>query len=57
MTEIVADEIEFLDSKSSVPHDGGFANAGAPAPAAPQQKPNNDAGNFGPSIPDEEIPF
>ncbi len=55
VTEIVADEIEFLDSKNSVPHDGGFA--GAPAPAAPQQKPNNDAGNFGPSIPDEEIPF
>ena len=52
VTEIVADEIEFLDSKGSAPQAGGF---GAPAPAAPQQPA--DAGSFGPSIPDEEIPF
>ena len=56
VTEIVADEIEFLDSKGSVPNEGGFTGAPAPAQAAPQQKPS-DAGNFGPSIPDEEIPF
>ena len=54
VTEIVADEIEFLDSRSSVQHEGGFG-AGAPAPQ-PQSKPA-DAGSFGPSIPDEEIPF
>ena len=54
--EIVADEIEFLDSRSSVQHEGGFG-AGAPAPQPqPQSKPA-DAGSFGPSIPDEEIPF
>ena len=56
VTEVVADEIEFLDSSSSVQHEGGFG-AGAPAPQPqPQSKPA-DAGSFGPSIPDEEIPF
>lgn len=52
VTEIIADEVEFLDSKGSAPQAGGF---GAPAPAAPQQPA--DAGSFGPSIPEEEIPF
>ena len=53
VTEIVADEVEFLDSRSSAPQSGDF---GAPAPAASQQ-PAGNAGSFGPSIPDEEIPF
>ncbi len=51
VTEIVASEVEFLDSKGSAPQAGGF---GAPAPAAPQSAPVD---GFGPSIPDEEIPF
>jgi single-strand DNA-binding protein len=51
VTEIVANEVEFLDSKGSAPQAGGF---GAPAPAAPQSAPVD---GFGPSIPDEEIPF
>lgn len=52
VTEIVADEVEFLDSRGSAPQTGGF---GAPAPAASQSPV--DAGSFGPSIPEEEIPF
>lgn len=62
VTEVVADEVEFLDSRNSAPHEGGFADASAPA-AAPQQPASSPAGNagnagsFGPSIPDEEIPF
>lgn len=55
VTEIVADEIEFLDSRNSAPHEGGFG--GAPAPQPQQQQKPADAGSFGPSIPDEEIPF
>ncbi len=57
VTEVVADEVEFLDSKGSGAGDasfqqGGFAQ-GAPAP----QQPSGGAGAFGPSIPDEDIPF
>ena len=55
VTEIVADEIEFLDSRNSAQHEGGFG--GAPAPQPQQQQKTADAGSFGPSIPDEEIPF
>ena len=51
VTEIVANEVEFLDSRNAAPQAGGF---GAPAPAAPQSAPVD---GFGPSIPDEEIPF
>jgi single-strand DNA-binding protein len=50
VTEIVANEVEFLDSKGAAPQAGGF---GAPAPAAPAAPSDG----FGPSIPDEEIPF
>ena len=55
VTEIVADEIEFLDSRNSASHEGGFG--GAPAPQQPPQSKPTDVGSFGPSIPDEEIPF
>ena len=51
VTEIVANEVEFLDSKGSAPQAGGF---GAPAPAAPQSAPSD---GFGEPLPDEEIPF
>ena len=51
VTEIVANEVEFLDSKGSAPQTAGF---GAPAPAAPQSAPSD---SFGGPLPDEEIPF
>ena len=55
--EVIADEIEFLDSKNSVQSEGGFPQGGfSSAPAANAQQPEGD-GVFGPSIPDEEIPF
>ena len=54
VTEIVADEVEFLDSRSAAPQAGGF---GAPAPAAAPQQPAGDTGALGPNLSDEEIPF
>ena len=57
VTEVIADDIEFLDSKNA-PHEGGFGAAPMPeplAPSAPAQKPAS--GGFGPDISDEEIPF
>lgn len=55
VTEIIADEVEFLDSKNSVSQPGEYG-APASAPAARPQQPGN-ADSFGSSIPDEEIPF
>lgn len=55
VTEVIADEIEFLDSKSQGAHEGGFQPAAAPS--APQAQPAAGSNSFGPSIPDEEIPF
>ena len=55
VTEVVANEIEFLDSKSSAPHEGG---SGQPAPMQQAPAGNTPASNsFGPSVPDEDIPF
>ena len=56
VTEIVADEVEFLDSKNSVSQPGEYGTPAA-APAARPQQPAGNAGSFGSSIPDEEIPF
>lgn len=58
ITEVVAEEVEFLDSKNSA--QGGYgapmgappAQPGAPAPASPQ-----GGQGFGPAIAEEEIPF
>lgn len=55
VTEVIADDVEFLDSKNSAGGDGSFQQGGYPK-AAPQQ-PVGGASSFGPSIPDEEIPF
>ena len=52
--EVVADEIEFLDSRNSSSGGGGGFS---PAPQASAPQPDGDAGVFGPPIPDEEIPF
>lgn len=58
VTEVVANEIEFMGSKPQ--HEGGYQPAAAPqhaAPAAPAAPAAGGASSFGPSIPDEEIPF
>lgn len=55
VTEVVADDVEFLDSKNSAGGDGSFQQGGYSKPA-PQQ-PAGGASSFGPSLPDEEIPF
>ena len=49
VTEVVANEIEFMGAKPQ-------REAGQAAPAA-QAAPADGAASFGPSIPDEEIPF
>ena len=65
VTEVVADEVEFLDSRNENQRPqgggqnyGGQGGYGGGAPqqrqAAPAQQPSNQ---FGPEIPDEEIPF
>ncbi len=53
VTEVVANEIEFMGSKPQ--HEGGYQPAAAPG--APQQAQPAASNSFGPSIPDEEIPF
>ena len=58
VTEVVANEIEFMGSKPQ--HEGGYQPAAASqhaAPAAPAAPAAGGASSFGPSIPDEEIPF
>lgn len=55
VTEVIADDVEFLDSKNSAGGDGSFQQGGYSKPA-PQQSAGG-ASAFGPSIPDEEIPF
>ncbi len=54
VTEVVADEVEFLDSKGSAGEGGSF---GAPHAAAPAPAQGAPQGGFGQSIPEEEIPF
>lgn len=54
VTEVIADEVEFLDSKNSVAGEGSFGAPHAAAPAPAQSAPQ---GGFGQSIPEEEIPF
>ena len=58
VTEIVAEEVEFLGSRSEGQGGGSFGG-GAPRSAAPAQSaPAQQQGSgFGPEIPDEEIPF
>ena len=55
VTEVVANDIEFMGSRPQ--HEGGYPQS-APAPR-PQQPaaPASGANTFGPSVPDEEIPF
>ena len=53
ITEVIADEVEFLDSRNA-PHAGGFS--GSAPQSAPEPPQSGDQG-FGPSIPEEQIPF
>ena len=55
VTEVVADDVEFLDSKSSVGGEGPFQQGGYAK--MPPQKSDGGASSFGPALPDEEIPF
>ena len=58
VTEVVADEVEFLDSRSDGQHaPGGQQSYGGGAPQQRQAAPAQPSNNFGPDIPDEEIPF
>ncbi len=52
VTEVVASDIEFAGSR---PQGGAAAGASTPS-SAPSQSPTGQE-SFGPSIPDEEIPF
>ncbi len=54
VTEVIADEVEFLDAKGSAAGEGGF-QSGASQSASPAPQPAG--GSFGPAIPDEDIPF
>ena len=54
VTEVVASDIEFMGLKPQ--HEGGYQPAAAPQSSAPAA-PAGGASSFGPSIPDEEIPF
>ena len=56
VTEVIADEIEFLDSRSSGQGDSGYSQGGVePSFGKAASQPQSDS--FGPAIPDEEIPF
>jgi len=55
VTEVIADEIEFLDSRNSAQGDGGYFQSPPPQAGASAQQPPSDS--FGPAIPEEEIPF
>ncbi|MCI6231700.1 MAG: single-stranded DNA-binding protein [Selenomonas sp.] len=58
VTEVVADEVEFLDSRGDGQHaPGGQQSYGGGAPQQRQAAPAQQNNNFGPDIPDEEIPF
>ena len=58
VTEVIADEIEFLDSRGSAQGDGGYFQGGASAePPAGGSSAQSPADSFGPAIPEEEIPF
>ncbi len=54
VTEVIADGMEFLDSRSATSGEGGYSHTAPQAGTAPSQPP---ADSFGPAIPEEEIPF
>lgn len=58
VTEVIADEIEFLDSRNSGQGDGGyFPGQGAQEPSVAASAPQAPSDSFGPAIPEDEIPF
>ena len=54
VTEVIADGMEFLDSRNAASGDGGYPHPASQAGSGAQQPP---ADSFGPAIPEEEIPF
>lgn len=58
VTEIVADDVEFLESRREQAHNGyGAAPAQQPAPQQTTQSNNNNGFGGGNDLSDEEIPF
>jgi len=56
VTEVIADEIEFLDSRSGGQGEGGYSQGGTESSfGKTAAQPQSDS--FGPAIPEEEIPF
>ena len=55
VTEVIADEIEFLDSRSAAGEPGFGQGASPSSGGASAQQPSPDS--FGPAIPEDEIPF
>lgn len=55
VTEVIADEIEFLDSRNSGQGDGGYFPAPESSGSTPAPQAQSDS--FGPAIPEDEIPF
>ena len=56
ITEIIADNVEFLGSRDDGARQGGF-DAPAAAPAAPAPKPQAPASSAMTDIDDDELPF
>ena len=55
VTEIIADNVEFLSSRDEAPRSGNYAAPSAPAPAAPA-KPAVGKDDFT-EVDDDELPF
>lgn len=53
--DVVANEMEFLDSRGEGGQAGGFPPAGGQQPSVPKQ--GSEGSNFGPALSDEDIPF
>ena len=57
VTEVVANEVEFMGSRPQREGGAPMQQGGYQQSAAPQQQAPQANNSFGPSIPDEEIPF
>ena len=57
VTEVIANEVEFMGSRPQREGGAPMQQGGYQQSAAPQQQAPQANNSFGPSIPDEEIPF
>jgi single-strand DNA-binding protein len=55
VTEVVANDIEFMGAKMQ--HEGGFSQPAPMQQQAPASGAATSVDSFGPSVPDEDIPF